>query len=254
MDTVGGSVQMMDEPSTEKIVVQGAEDIVDIVEDVEVVDQGSVDIVEAGVQMRSDEQAANIFVEDAIANVEEQATDFVLEHAGDSVEEQAADNAEVVDNVVEQPTDNVDGVDADVDDGLLENFTDPDYEQNEEEHGDNDDDNTFFRLSEGFYIGGDTGNVQDNEESEGSDAGTDYLDSDDLRSLPSDEEDGGTSIRYKESWFNPATDMEDPKFKIGNHLKAFEICVSINYSVPNLSLLGLPSVYPGLHLMLILGK
>ncbi|CAA2964045.1 Hypothetical predicted protein [Olea europaea subsp. europaea] len=102
--------------------------------DVDVVDQESVDIVEAGVHMRSDEQAAKIVVEDA-----------------------AKDDDRV-----------------DANDGLLEHFTNPKYEQSEEEYGDNDDDDRFFELSEGFNIGvGKIGNVQDNEERDGRDAKTD---------------------------------------------------------------------------------
>lgn len=90
-----------------------------------------MDIVDDGVQKRSNEQAAKIVVEDAIENDEGQATNIVLEHAGDSVDEHAADNVDehAVDNA-----DNVEGVDAD--NGSLQHFTDPEYEQNEEEHRD----------------------------------------------------------------------------------------------------------------------
>lgn len=44
-------------------------------------DQGSVAIVEGGVQMRLDEQAAYIVIEEAVENVKEWAANIVLENA-----------------------------------------------------------------------------------------------------------------------------------------------------------------------------
>lgn len=50
-------------------------------DDVVMEDQGSVAIVEGGVQMRLDEQAAYIVIEEAVENVKEWAANIVLENA-----------------------------------------------------------------------------------------------------------------------------------------------------------------------------
>lgn len=79
---------------------------------------------------------------------------------------------------------------------------------------------THFRLSEGFDIG--VKGEQEGEAAAEEEAGTDYEDSNELRSLPSDTEAEGSSARSKNvCWFNPATNMDDPQFKLGNAFVLF---------------------------------
>ncbi|XP_022848741.1 paternally-expressed gene 3 protein-like [Olea europaea var. sylvestris] len=100
-------------------------------------------------------------------------------------------------------------------------FTDSEYEQEENIAVEDNDENTYFRLSEGFDIGasGEQEGVRDVQEGEapaGEASGTEYENSSELRILPSDTEAEGSSARRKNvCWFNPATDMEDLQFKLG---------------------------------------
>ncbi|XP_022867888.1 FK506-binding protein 3-like, partial [Olea europaea var. sylvestris] len=112
-------------------------------------------------------------------------------------------------------------LDDEYEEGILgEEFTDSEYEQEENITVEDNDENTYFRLSESFDIGasGEQEGVRDVQEGEaatGEESGTEYEDSGELRSLPSDTEAEGSSARRKNvCWFNPATDMEDPQFKL----------------------------------------
>lgn len=94
----------------------------------------------------------------------------------------------------------------------LEHFSNYEYEQvNIVE--DNQDEGTYFRFSEGFDLGvRNVGNDQPPEQIENAEnIGTNYGDSNDLRSMSSGDKAGFTN----EVWFNTATDMDDPKFKTG---------------------------------------
>lgn len=114
-------------------------------------------------------------------------------------------------------------MDDEYEEGILgEEFTDSEYEQEENIAVEDNDENTYFRLSEDFDIGasGEQESVRDVQEGEAAareEFGTEYEDFSELRSLPSDTEAEGSSARRKNvCWFNPATDMEDPQFKLGN--------------------------------------
>ncbi|CAA3012838.1 Hypothetical predicted protein [Olea europaea subsp. europaea] len=100
----------------------------------------------------------------------------------------------------------------------LEHFSDAKYEREDEEEDDQGKD-TIFRLSEGLDFGlGNVGNKGPNQQNVNVNAvnsSSDCGDSDDLRSMSSGDEAGTTSNSGKEVWFNPSTDMVDPKFQIG---------------------------------------
>lgn len=105
--------------------------------------------------------------------------------------------------------------------GMVEEFSDPDYDQPEDAAADDSEEDVFFKLTERLDIGVDG---DENQDKAGGDDGTDYEDSDDLRSIHSDPEEGDSSTR-NDLWFNPANDMQDPKFQIGKHLIQLRTCL-----------------------------
>lgn len=119
---------------------------------------------------------------------------------------------------VEPPAD---GEAVEFEEGLIEEFSDPDYDQPEETDADDSEEDVFFKLTERLDIGADG---EENQDRAGGDDGTEYEDSDDLRSIHSDPEEGDSSNR-NDVWFNPANDMQDPKFRIGKHLIQLRTCL-----------------------------
>lgn len=86
------------------------------------------------------------------------------------------------DTEIREPAENVN------EKGMLEDFTDPEYKKDKEQNQDQDV-NTFLKLIEGFDAGVDNRCNQERAKAgHDEDDGTDYGDSDDLRSIQIDKE------------------------------------------------------------------
>lgn len=92
----------------------------------------------------------------------------------------------------------IDG-DYDMEEGPLEEFSDPEYEQEEDVAADYSDEDVFFKLTEPLDIGDENLMVENQGNAGGEDGNeTDYDDSHDLRSITSEFEEGGSSLRARD--------------------------------------------------------
>lgn len=145
--------------------------------------------------------------------------DHVDETETNYIEAETNHDVEQEDHVDDVQIDSIDLMQHDkYEKGILEECNDSENEQEESITRNDNDENKDFRLSDGFDIGTDC--VKDEQEGEAipkEESRTDYEDSDELRSLPNDNEvEGSSTRRMNECWFNPTIDMDNPKFKTSN--------------------------------------